>query len=121
MPLRDIVDVVLQTRGGAYSIEVANPRHAHEWQVFEDVKLPPDKLLIPGVIDTKTNYIERPELVAERLARIARLVGRERVIAGTDCGFGTFLGFSLVVRRIAYAKLAALAEGARLASRRLWA
>ncbi|HZU04882.1 MAG TPA: cobalamin-independent methionine synthase II family protein [Chloroflexota bacterium] len=120
VPLRELIDLLLQVRAQALSIEAANPRHAHEWEVFETVKLPDDKLLLPGVIDTKTNYIEHPELVAQRIVRFARLVGRENVIASTDCGFGTFVGFSAVVPRVAYAKLAALAEGARLASQRLW-
>jgi 5-methyltetrahydropteroyltriglutamate--homocysteine methyltransferase len=118
--LRDILDIVLQARGQALSLEAANPRHAHEWQVFEDVRLPDGKILIPGVIDTSTNYIEHPELVAQRIVRFADLVGRENVIASTDCGFGTFAGFSPVAPRVAYAKLATLAQGARLASQQLW-
>ena len=105
----------------AISFEAANPRHAHEWKVFEHVKLPADKVLIPGVIDSTTNFIEHPELVAQRIDRYARLVGREHVIAGTDCGFGTWVGQAAVDPDIAWAKLASLAEGARLASRELWA
>ncbi|HLI26285.1 MAG TPA: cobalamin-independent methionine synthase II family protein [Chloroflexota bacterium] len=120
VPLRDMLDLVLQVHGEGLSIEAANPRHEHEWRVFEEVPLPEDKVLLPGVIDTKTNYIEHPELVAERIVRFARVVGRERVIASTDCGFGTFAGFGRVPARVAYAKLAALAEGARLATRALW-
>jgi len=120
VPLADILDVVLAARPSAVSFEAANPRHAHEWKVFERVRLPEDKLLIPGVIDSTTNFIEHPELVAERIARYARLVGRERVLAGTDCGFGTWVGQAAVEPDIAWAKLAALAEGARLASREFW-
>jgi 5-methyltetrahydropteroyltriglutamate--homocysteine methyltransferase len=97
-------------------LEAANPRHAHEWKVWKDVDLPPETILIPGVIDTCTNYIEHPEVVAERIGRFASIVGPERVIASTDCGFGTFVGMSAVAPRVAYAKLAALAQGAALAS-----
>jgi 5-methyltetrahydropteroyltriglutamate--homocysteine methyltransferase len=118
--LTDIVDVVLQVRAGAYSIEASNPRHAHEWQMWEEVKLPPGKALIPGVIDSTTNFVEHPELVAQRIEQYARLVGRENVIAGTDCGFGTSAGSTRVHESIVWAKFAALAEGARLASDRLW-
>ncbi|HEX3607610.1 MAG TPA: cobalamin-independent methionine synthase II family protein [Candidatus Dormibacteraeota bacterium] len=118
--LADIVDIVLTLRAQAIVLEASNPRHAHEWRVFEDVRLPDDKLLVPGVIDTSTNYIEHPEVVAERITRYAGVVGRERVIAGTDCGFATFATFLPVMPEIAWAKLAALAEGARLASDRLW-
>lgn len=120
VPLRDIIDVILKVDAGALSVEGANPRHEHEWVVFEDVALPEDKLLIPGVIDTCTNYIEHPEVVAQRIERHARVVGRERVIAGTDCGFSTMAGRSAVEPSVAYAKLASLAEGARIASARLW-
>ncbi len=120
VPLRDIVDLVLKVRAGAYSIEASNPRHAHEWQVWEDVKLPEGKVLIPGVIDSKTNYIEHPEVVAQRIMQYARLVGRENVIAGTDCGFGTSAGASRVHPTIMWAKFRAMAEGAQLATRRLW-
>jgi 5-methyltetrahydropteroyltriglutamate--homocysteine methyltransferase len=120
IPLRDIVDVILGVNAGALSLEGANPRHAHEWAVFADVDLPQDTVLIPGVIDTCTNAIEHPEVVAQRIERYAGVVGRERVIAGTDCGFSTMAGRSAVVPAVAYAKLASLAEGARLASTRLW-
>lgn len=120
VPLRDIVDLILRVRAGAYSIEASNPRHAHEWQVWEDVKLPPGKILIPGVIDTTTNFVEHPEVVAQRIEQYARLVGRENIIAGTDCGFGTAAGRDRVHPEVAWAKLQALAEGARIASRRLW-
>jgi 5-methyltetrahydropteroyltriglutamate--homocysteine methyltransferase len=120
VPLADIVDVVFTARPSGLSFEAANPRHAHEWRVFERVKLPEGKVLIPGVIDSTTNFIEHPELVAERLGRYARLVGREHVIGGTDCGFGTWVGQSAVDPDIVWAKLAALAAGARLASREFW-
>jgi 5-methyltetrahydropteroyltriglutamate--homocysteine methyltransferase len=120
VPLGDIIDIVLRINANGLSLEGANPRHQHEWKVFESVSFPPDKVLVPGVIDTCTNYIEHPEVVAQRIARYAGVVGRERVIAGTDCGFGTMAGRSAVVPEIAYAKLASLAEGARLASAELW-
>ena len=120
VPLKDIIDLLFQIHGNAISIEAANPRHEHEWKVFESVHLPEDKLLIPGLIDSNTNYIEHPEVVAQRLLRFAHIVGRERVIAGTDCGFGTFAGFALVAPSIAWAKLQTLVEGARLASQELW-
>jgi 5-methyltetrahydropteroyltriglutamate--homocysteine methyltransferase len=118
--LVDILDVVYQVRANGLSIEGANPRHEHEWTVFEQCPLPAGKVLIPGVIDTCTNSIEHPETVAQRIERYARVVGRERVIAGTDCGFATMAGRSAVVPDIAYTKLASLAEGARRASVRLW-
>jgi 5-methyltetrahydropteroyltriglutamate--homocysteine methyltransferase len=120
VPLVDILDLVLAARPQAVSFEAANPRHAHEWRVFERIKLPPGKLIIPGVLDSTTNFIEHPELVAERIGRYARLVGRENVIAGTDCGFGTWVGQAAVDPDIVWAKLASLAEGARLASAELW-
>jgi len=118
--LRDIVDLVLQVRAGAYLIEAANPRHEHEWRVWEKAKLPAGAVLIPGVISHATNVVEHPELVAERVVRFARLVGRERVIAGTDCGFAQGPFHRRVHPSIMWAKLEALAEGARLASRQLW-
>jgi 5-methyltetrahydropteroyltriglutamate--homocysteine methyltransferase len=120
IPLRKIVNVVLKAKPGILLIEGANPRHAHEWAVWEEVPLPDDKVLAPGVIDSVSNFIEHPELVAERIVRVARLVGRERVMAGTDCGFGTFAGFGAVHPDIAYAKLRALADGAAIASKKLW-
>ena len=120
VPLGDILDLVLRVRAGAYSVEAANPRHAHEWQVWEGVQLPPGRVLIPGVIDSTTNFVEHPEVVAQRIERYAGLVGRENVIAGTDCGFGTAAGSAWVHPEIVWAKLAALAEGARLATQRLW-
>jgi 5-methyltetrahydropteroyltriglutamate--homocysteine methyltransferase len=120
VPLEQIVDLVLTVRAQAISFEAANSRHAHEWKVFEKVRLPEGKILIPGVIESMSNRIEHPELVAERLVRFARVVGRENVIGGSDCGFGTFVGVALVEPEIAWAKLRSLAEGARLASEQLW-
>jgi 5-methyltetrahydropteroyltriglutamate--homocysteine methyltransferase len=120
VPLARLLPIVLKARAQGLLFEAANPRHAHEWAVFKDVRVPEDKVLIPGVVATTTNYIEHPELVAERLERFAHIVGRERVMAGTDCGFGTFAGFGPVEPDIAYLKLRALVEGAQLASRRLW-
>jgi 5-methyltetrahydropteroyltriglutamate--homocysteine methyltransferase len=117
VPLADVIDVVFTAKPAGLSFEAANPRHAHEWRLFERVKVPAGKVLIPGVIDSTTNFIEHPELVAERIGRYATLVGRENVIAGTDCGFGTWVGQSAVDPDIVWAKLAAMAEGARLASR----
>ena len=119
--LRDIIDIAFRAEVGAISFEAANPRHAHEWQVFRDVRLPPDMLLIPGVIESCTNYIEHPELVAERIMKLADLVGRERVLVGSDCGFGTWVGMARVDPDVVWAKFGSLAEGARLASARLWA
>ena len=116
LPLRDLVDLVLAVRAQAYSIEASNPRHEHEWRVWESVKLPDGKILIPGVVGHASDFVEHPELVAERLVRYAELVGRENVIAGTDCGLGPRVGHP----RIAWAKFEALVEGARLATRRLW-
>jgi len=119
--LADIIDIVLKARPMAISYEASNPRHEHEFQVFRDVvKLPAGKILIPGVIDSTTNFIEHPEVVAMRLRNLAGVVGRENVIAGTDCGFATFAGFSRVVPSIAWAKFRAMSDGARLASRELW-
>lgn len=114
--LEDIVDIVLTARPNAISLEACNPRHEHEWAVFEDVKLPEGKVLIPGVIDSTNNYVEHPELVAQRLGRYVRLVGQESVMGGSDCGFGTFAGLSAVDPSITWAKLQALAEGARMAT-----
>jgi 5-methyltetrahydropteroyltriglutamate--homocysteine methyltransferase len=115
VPLRDIVDVVVKARPGAYVIAGANPRHEHEWKVWKDVPLPEGKILVAGVIDSTTNFIEHPELVAERIARYASVVGRENVIAGVDCGFGTFAGRVQVDTNIVWHKLRSLVEGARLA------
>ncbi|MGH8011462.1 MAG: cobalamin-independent methionine synthase II family protein [Candidatus Binataceae bacterium] len=118
--LRDIIDLVFKARPGAISYEASNPRHEHEWTVFKDVKAPDGKLLIPGVIDSVTNFIEHPELVAQRIQNLANMVGRENVIAGTDCGFGTIAGTSRVDGGVAWAKLRSMVEGARIASRVLW-
>jgi 5-methyltetrahydropteroyltriglutamate--homocysteine methyltransferase len=120
VPLEQIIDLILSVRAQGLCFEAANSRHAHEWKVFEKVRLPEGKVLIPGVIESMSNRIEHPELVAERIVRFAKIVGRENVIAGSDCGFGTFVGVALVEPEIAWAKLAALAEGARLASAELW-
>lgn len=120
VPLADIIDVVFEARPSGISFEAANPRHAHEWKLFERVKLPKGKVLIPGVLESKTNYVEHPELVAQRIGRYARLVGRENVIAGTDCGFGTWVGQAAVDPGVVWAKLRSMAEGARLASREFW-
>ena len=120
VPLEQLLPVVIRAKPQALLIESANPRHAHEWAVFRDQRLPDDKILVPGVLSTTTNYIEHPELVAERIVRFAEIVGRERVIAGSDCGFGTFAGFGPVDPDIVYLKLGALTEGARIASRKLW-
>jgi 5-methyltetrahydropteroyltriglutamate--homocysteine methyltransferase len=120
VPLADIIDIVFAARPAAISFEAANPRHAHEWTLFESIKLPAGKVLIPGVIESKSNFIEHPELVAQRIGRYARLVGRENVIAGSDCGYGTWVGQAAVDPDVVWAKLTALAEGARLASREFW-
>jgi 5-methyltetrahydropteroyltriglutamate--homocysteine methyltransferase len=120
VPLRDIVDLILQVKVGAYVIEGANPRHEHEWKVWADAKLPPGRVLVPGVISHATNIVEHPELVAERIVRLAKLVGRENVIAGTDCGFAQGPFYRRVHPSIMWAKLEALAAGARLASEELW-
>ena len=121
IPLREIIGTALKANVGAISFEGANPRHEHEWAVFEDVNLPEDKVIIPGVIDSTTNFIEHPELVAQRIGRYAVLVGRERVIAGSDCGFGTAATEIVTVDpTIAWHKLRSMAEGARLASEKLW-
>jgi 5-methyltetrahydropteroyltriglutamate--homocysteine methyltransferase len=116
VPLRDILDIALQARVGALSFEAANPRHAHEWKVFKTAALPKDLVLIPGVIDSCTNYVEHPELVAERLQHFVDIVGPERVIASSDCGFGTSVGPRDVAPSIAWAKLQAMVDGARLVS-----
>jgi 5-methyltetrahydropteroyltriglutamate--homocysteine methyltransferase len=120
VPLRDIIDLIVKVRPAGISLEAANPRHEHEWQVFTDYKLPAGKVIIPGVLDSTSNYIEHPELIAQRLCRFAEVVGRENVIAGTDCGFATFAGFLTVDPQITWAKFAAMAEGARIASEQLW-
>jgi 5-methyltetrahydropteroyltriglutamate--homocysteine methyltransferase len=120
VPLKEIIGDVFNARPMGLSFEAANPRHEHEWAIFEDIKLPAGKVLIPGMLDTTTNYIEHPELVAQRLVRYAKLVGRENVIAGADCGFGTFAGAPMVHPDIVFAKLSAMVEGARIASAKLW-
>jgi 5-methyltetrahydropteroyltriglutamate--homocysteine methyltransferase len=120
VPLRDIIDIVFKARACGISYEASNPRHEHEWAVFEEVKLPDGKVLIPGVIDSVNNFIEHPELVAQRIGNIARVVGRENVIAGTDCGFATVADYSAVDPKIAWAKFQSLAEGARIASIKLF-
>ncbi|MDH3600901.1 MAG: cobalamin-independent methionine synthase II family protein [Candidatus Tectomicrobia bacterium] len=116
IPLRDIVDLVLRVKAAGYSIEASNPCHEHEWRVWEDVRLPEGKVLIPGVVGHATDFIEHPELVAERLVKYANLVGRENVMAGTDCGLGTRVGHP----KIAWAKFETLAQGAQLATKQLW-
>jgi 5-methyltetrahydropteroyltriglutamate--homocysteine methyltransferase len=120
VPLKDIIDLVLQVRVGHYSFEAANPRHAHEWRVWETVKLRPGQVLIPGVISHATNIVEHPELVAERIVRLAKIVGRENVIGGTDCGFAQSPFARRVHPSIMWAKLKSLAEGARIATQSLW-
>jgi len=120
VPLANIIDIVFTAKPAAISLEAANPRHAHEWSVFENVKLPDGKVLIPGVIESKSNFIEHPELIAQRIARYAKLVGRENVIAGSDCGYGTWVGQAAVDPDVVFAKLKAMAEGAALASRQFW-
>ena len=120
IPLKEIIDTVLKARPAGLSFEGANPRHAHEWKLWQDVRLPEGKVIIPGVLDTTTNFIEHPELVAQRLLRYAKLVGRENVIASSDCGFGTSAWGRKVDASIAWAKLQTMVEGARLASEELW-
>jgi 5-methyltetrahydropteroyltriglutamate--homocysteine methyltransferase len=118
--LADIIDIVFQARADGISLEAANPRHAHEYVLFDTVKLPDGKLLIPGVIESKSNFIEHPELIAQRIGRYAERVGRANVIAGSDCGYGTWVGQAAVDPDVVWAKMAAMAEGARLASKRFW-
>jgi 5-methyltetrahydropteroyltriglutamate--homocysteine methyltransferase len=120
VPLGDVIDLVFTARASYVSFEAANPRHAHEWTLFETVKLPDGKVLIPGVIESKANFIEHPELIAQRIGRYAKLVGRENVMGGSDCGYGTWVGQAAVDPDVVWAKLAALAEGARIASREFW-
>jgi 5-methyltetrahydropteroyltriglutamate--homocysteine methyltransferase len=115
-----VAPILVKAKPQALVVEAANPRHAHEWNVWQETRLPDDKILIPGVLDTSTNYVEHPELVAERICRFADIVGRERVIAGTDCGFGTFAGYGKLDPDISFKKLAAMAQGAEIASKRLW-
>ena len=120
VPMEVVLPIALRAKPQALLFESSNPRHAHEWTVFRDSKIPDDKILVPGVLDSVTNFIEHPLLVAERIERFANIVGRDRVIAGTDCGFSTFAGFGNVDAEIVYAKLRALADGAAIASKRLW-
>jgi 5-methyltetrahydropteroyltriglutamate--homocysteine methyltransferase len=118
--LEKVLPIILKAKPQAISFEASNPRHAHEWVVWREAKLPDDKVLIPGVLDSSTNFVEHPELVAQRIATFADIVGRERVLAGTDCGFGTFAGYGKVDPGVAFKKLRSLVEGARIASGRLW-
>jgi 5-methyltetrahydropteroyltriglutamate--homocysteine methyltransferase len=120
VPLADVIDIVFRAKPSAIVLEAANPRHAHEWQLFETVKLPDGKLLVPGVIESKSNFVEHPELVAQRIGRYANLVGPENVIAGSDCGYGTWVGQAAVDPDVVWAKMAAMAEGARIASSRFF-
>ncbi|HVB00209.1 MAG TPA: cobalamin-independent methionine synthase II family protein [Acidimicrobiales bacterium] len=118
VPLGDIVDLITKAAPAGIVLEASNPRHGHEWKIFEDFKLPDDKYLVPGVIDTTTNFVEHPELVAQRLGAYASVVGSERVMAGTDCGFGSFIGRDRVAKSVVWSKLAALVEGTRIANAR---
>ncbi len=120
VPIEQLIDMVFSAKPGAVSFEAANPRHEHEWETLASLNIPDDKILMPGVIDTKTNVVEHPRLIAQRIGRFAEIVGRERVIPGTDCGFATFAGFGMVEPEVAWMKLAALAQGAAEASERLW-
>ncbi len=120
VPMARLLPILLKAKPQGLLFEAANPRHAHEWAVFQGADIPEEKVLIPGVLTTTTNYVEHPELVAQRLERFAQIVGRDRVIGGTDCGFGTFAGFGPVEPDIAYLKLRSLVEGAAIASERLW-
>lgn len=120
IPLQKIVQIILKSKAGAISFEASNPRHQHEWIVWQEVNLPDDKILIPGTLDTSTNFVEHPELVAQRICRFADVVGRERVMAGTDCGLGTFAGYGKLDPDICYKKLKSMVDGAEIASSRLW-
>ena len=118
MEVKHLIDIILRINAGAYSFEAANPRHEHEWIVWRDAKIPGDKKLAPGLIDTCSNYVEHPELIAQRLERYIAIVGMDRVVASTDCGFGTFAGYGKIVPDVTWKKLSALSEGARLAASR---
>jgi 5-methyltetrahydropteroyltriglutamate--homocysteine methyltransferase len=118
--LAKVLEIILGVKAQAVSIEAANPRHEHEWAIWKESKLPPDKILLPGVVDTCSNYVEHPDLVAQRLIRFAEVVGRERVIASTDCGFGTFAGYGKIDPEVAWLKLGSVVEGAARASKQLW-
>jgi 5-methyltetrahydropteroyltriglutamate--homocysteine methyltransferase len=120
IPLEKVIGIILKAKPAAIQFEASNPRHAHEWTVWKSARIPDDKILIPGVLTSTSNYVEHPELVAQRICQFAGIVGRERVIAGTDCGFGTFAGIGKMDAGISFKKLKALVEGAELASRRLW-
>ena len=120
VPLTDIIDIVVKARPATISLEAANPRHEHEWQVFETVKLPEGKTLIPGMLDSTTNFVEHPQLIAQRLLRWASVVGRDNIMAGTDCGFATFAGMTPVYPGVVWLKFKAMAEGCRIASEKLW-
>ena len=120
IPLYKVLPTLLKVKPRGLLIEGGNPRHEHEYEVFATTKLPDDKVLVPGVLDTTTNFVEHPEVVAQRIRRYADLVGRERVIAGTDCGFGHFAGFGAVHPSICWAKMQSLVEGARIATKKLW-
>jgi 5-methyltetrahydropteroyltriglutamate--homocysteine methyltransferase len=120
IPFAKVAPILIKAKPMALVVEAANPRHAHEWTVWQEIKLPDDKILVPGVLDTSTNYVEHPELVAQRICQFADIVGRERVIAGTDCGFGTFAGYGKLDPDISFKKLGAMVEGAAIASKRLW-
>jgi len=120
VPLANIIDIVLAAKPSAISLEAANPRHAHEWTVFETVNLPDGKVLIPGVIESKSNFIEHPEVIAQRIGHYAKLVGRENVIAGSDCGYGTWVGQAAVDPDVVFAKFKAMSEGAAIATKRYW-
>jgi 5-methyltetrahydropteroyltriglutamate--homocysteine methyltransferase len=120
MEVKDIIDIMLKVRAGAFSFEAANPRHEHEWKVWAETKLPDGAILVPGVITHSTVLVEHPELVAERILRYAKFMGRENVIAGADCGFATFATSREIAPSVVWAKLDSLVKGARIASRELW-
>jgi 5-methyltetrahydropteroyltriglutamate--homocysteine methyltransferase len=120
MELKDFIDIILRVRAGAYSFEAANPRHEHEWSLWRSAKLPEGAVLIPGVITQSNVMVEHPQLIAERIVRFASAVGRENIIAGADCGFGTFAGSQEIHESVVWAKFSAMTEGARIASERLW-
>jgi 5-methyltetrahydropteroyltriglutamate--homocysteine methyltransferase len=120
IPLEKIIGIILKAKPAAIQFEASNPRHAHEWLVWKNKHIPGDKVLIPGCLTSTSNYVEHPELVAQRICRFAEIVGRERVLAGTDCGFGTFAGIGKMDAGISFKKLKSLVEGAQLATKRLW-
>jgi len=120
IPLEKIMNIVLKAKPAAILFEASNPRHAHEWVVWKSARIPEDKVLVPGLLTSTSNYVEHPEFVSQRVCQFAQIVGRERVMAGTDCGFGTFAGIGKMDAGISFKKLSALVEGARRASRKLW-